>query len=37
MLHEKIDHLILRQNQRLIDIQEIQSDLLNDILKKLEK
>jgi uncharacterized membrane protein len=37
MLHEKIDHLILRQNQRLIDIQEIQTDLINDILKKLEK
>jgi uncharacterized membrane protein len=37
MLHEKIDHLILRQSQRLIDIQEIQTDLINDILKKLEK
>ncbi len=37
MLHEKIDHLILRQNQRLIDIQEIQSDMLNDILKKVEE
>lgn len=37
MLHEKIDHLILRQNQRLIDIQEIQTDMMNDILKKLEK
>ena len=36
MLHEKIDHMILRQNQRLIDIQEIQTDLLNDILKKFE-
>ena len=37
LLHEKIDHLILHQNQRLVDIQEIQTDLLNDILKKLEK
>lgn len=37
MLHEKMDHLILRQNQRLIDIQEVQTDLMNDILKKMEK
>ena len=37
MLHEKIDHMILRQNQRLIDIQEQQTDMLTDILKKLEK
>jgi uncharacterized membrane protein len=37
LLHEKVDHLILHQNQRLVDIQEIQTDLLNDILKKLEK
>ncbi len=37
MLHEKVDHLILHQNQRLIDIQEIQTELLNDILKKMEK
>jgi len=36
MLHEKIDHMILRQNQRLIDIQEVQSDMLNDILKKMQ-
>jgi uncharacterized membrane protein len=37
MLHEKLDHMILRQNQRLIDIQEQQTDMLNDILKKVEK
>lgn len=37
MLHEKLDHMILRQNQRLIDIQEQQTDMLTDILKKLEK
>lgn len=37
MLHEKLDHMILRQNQRLVDIQEVQSDMLTDILKKLEK
>jgi uncharacterized membrane protein len=36
MLHEKMDHMILRQNQQLIDIQEVQTDLLNDILKKVE-
>ncbi len=37
MLHEKLDHMILRQNQKMIDIQEVQSDMLSDILKKLEK
>lgn len=33
-LHEKIDHLIFKQWQRLLEIQEIQMDLLEDILKK---
>ncbi|MBJ6120010.1 DUF1003 domain-containing protein [Pontibacter sp. BT310] len=32
LLHEKIDHLIINQNQRLIEIQQIQVDLLEDIM-----
>ncbi|KAA9332758.1 DUF1003 domain-containing protein [Adhaeribacter soli] len=32
LLHEKIDHLIVHQNKRLLEIQEIQADFLNDIL-----
>jgi uncharacterized membrane protein len=35
LLHEKIDHLILQQNQRLLEIQQIQVDLMDDILDKL--
>lgn len=37
MLHEKIDHIILHQEQSLIEIQRIQIDMMNDILAKLEK
>jgi uncharacterized membrane protein len=35
MLHEKIDHLLINQQQELIDIQKTHSELLQDILKKL--
>ncbi|MER2998365.1 DUF1003 domain-containing protein [Pontibacter populi] len=34
LLHEKIDHLIINQNQRLIEIQQIQVDLLEDIMAR---
>jgi uncharacterized membrane protein len=37
LLHEKMDHLIQEQNTRLLEIQEIQADYLDDILKKLEQ
>lgn len=37
MLHEKIDHLILHQEQSLIEIQRVQIDMMNDILARLEK
>lgn len=37
LLHEKIDHLILHQEQSLLEIQQVQIDMMNDILKKLEK
>lgn len=34
LLHEKIDHLIVHQNQRLMEIQQIQVDLLEDIMSR---
>lgn len=37
ILHEKIDHLMLHQQQDLIEIQKVQIDMMNDILKNLEK
>ena len=37
MLHEKIDHLILHQQQDLLEIQNIQVDMLKDVLNKFEK
>lgn len=37
MLHEKLDHLILHQEQSLIEVQRVQIDMMNDILKRLEK
>ncbi len=36
MLHEKIDHLILHQQQRLFEIQKIQIDMLQEITERLE-
>jgi len=35
LLHEKIDHMIIHQNQRLLEIQQLQTDYLDDILKAL--
>ncbi|MCU0437982.1 MAG: DUF1003 domain-containing protein [Raineya sp.] len=37
MLHEKIDHLIMHQQQELLEIQRVQIDMMNDILKQVEK
>ncbi|NDI99951.1 DUF1003 domain-containing protein [Flavobacterium sp. LaA7.5] len=37
MLHEKLDHLILYQEQSLIEIQRVQLDMMNDILTRMEK
>jgi uncharacterized membrane protein len=34
-LHEKVDHMILQQNQRLLEIQQLQVDLMEDILTRL--
>jgi len=35
MMHEKIDHLILHQQQRLFEIQRIQIEMLQEIHDKL--
>lgn len=37
MLHEKIDHLIMHQQHELIEIQKMQIEMMNDIMKKLER
>ena len=37
LLHEKLDHLILHQEQSLIEIQRVQIDMMNDILSRMEK
>jgi uncharacterized membrane protein len=36
MLHEKLDHLIIHQQHELIEIQKVQIEMMNDILKKLK-
>jgi uncharacterized membrane protein len=33
-LHEKMDHLLKQQAQRLLEIQQIQIELLEEVLKK---
>ena len=37
MLHEKIDHLIMHQQQELLNIQQVQIEMLEDIMKQLSK
>lgn len=37
ILHEKIDHLIIHQQQELLEIQKVQIEMMNDILSKIEK
>jgi len=37
MLHEKIDHLILKEQQEVIEIHKVQIDMMNDILKRTDK
>ena len=36
MLHEKMDHLIIHQQQELVEIQKVQIEMMNDILKKIK-
>lgn len=37
MLDEKVDHLIMRQQQELIEIQKVQIEMMNDILERIKK
>lgn len=37
ILHEKIDHFIMDQQQELLELQKTQLDLMNDILRKVNK
>ena len=36
-LHEKLDHLIMHQQQDLLEFQKIQIEMLNDIIKNQKK
>jgi uncharacterized membrane protein len=36
LLNEKVDHLMIHQNKRLMEIQQIQADYLEDILKEIK-
>ncbi len=36
LLHEKIDHLLVHQNKHLLEIQELQTDYLEDIMKQIK-
>jgi uncharacterized membrane protein len=35
LLHEKMDHLIIHQQSKLLEIQEVQVEMLNDVINKL--
>jgi len=37
MLHEKIDHLLLHQEQSMVEIQKVQMDMMQDILAKVNE
>jgi uncharacterized membrane protein len=37
LLSEKIDHLLAHQNKKLLEIQEVQTDYLEDVMKELKK
>jgi uncharacterized membrane protein len=37
LLSEKIDHMIIHQNKKLLEIQEIQTDYLEDLIKEIKK
>jgi len=37
MLHEKIDHLIMHQQEELLEIQKVQIDMMQDILKRVSQ
>jgi uncharacterized membrane protein len=37
ILHEKIDHLIMHQQQELLEMQKVQIEMMNDILQRVTK
>jgi uncharacterized membrane protein len=37
LLHEKIDHIIMHQQQELIEIQKVQIEMMNDIMTHIKK
>ncbi|MEZ4792831.1 MAG: DUF1003 domain-containing protein [Gelidibacter sp.] len=37
MLHEKIDHLIIHQQEELLNIQQIQIEMMEDIMKQIKQ
>lgn len=37
LLHEKVDHLIMHQQQDLLEIQKIQVEMMDSIIQKIEK
>lgn len=37
LLSEKMDHLLIHQNQKLLEIQEVQTDYLEDLMKEIRK
>lgn len=37
LLSEKIDHLLVHQNKNLLEIQEVQTDYLEDLMKEMKK
>ncbi|MNR35816.1 hypothetical protein D3C85_1536850 [compost metagenome] len=37
MIHDEIDHLIMHQQQELIEIQKVQIEMMNDILNQVKK
>ena len=37
LLSEKVDHLIIHQNKKLLEIQQVQVDYLEDLMKELQK
>ncbi len=37
MLHEKIDHFIINQQEKLMEVQQVQIDIMNDIMQRLEQ
>lgn len=36
-LYEKMDHLLIHQGQRLLEIQQVQVELMEDIIEKIDQ